>query len=536
MNRTYSVMEEGHLRINWIRLILVGLYFFSAVASIHSATSPQILAFFSGAAIVFLYAVLFVFLNRRGRDLRRISPVLLFLDVLVLTGVILGASTGKIEAAEMLRNSILYSIYFFFLMLSAFLNSRRLILGLGVFASLNYLLLVIHAAIIQGVLFTEDHGLLLKPGSLSPVGEGLKILYLLAGAFIIHSVVGLLQKLTRELQNRDRMEELVHSLDRARSETGNVTRDLENSVIHLSDFSRETVGKMQEHSVAVEEMSMALEDLSASSEKSQSAAISQKTRIKEIRDGSEDTTRAMESIHRESQEIANRIETINRLGEEATDSAESTGSALEGIAQSFVRLTEINAVITEIAGRTNLLALNASIEAARAGDAGRGFSVVADEVNKLADFSATNARTVTEIIRENKNVVETGKSSAELAIEKIRSQQTELNELRRRFGLIDELFARSLETNVSFLKDLDEILTHSRDIALNAADQRLNVAEILENLMSISGMAMNLSSLADSLQQEIDGIKTDAALLNQIASDALPENSREDTSTTTDTE
>ncbi|MDI7205294.1 methyl-accepting chemotaxis protein, partial [Leptospira santarosai] len=87
-------------------------------------------------------------------------------------------------------------------------------------------------------------------------------------------------------------------------------------------------------------------------------------------------------------------------------SVEKTGEFLRNISNSFQRVDEINRILGEIADKTNLLSLNASIEAARAGAAGRGFAVVAQEVSKLAEFTATNAKMISKVVQESLEFIE----------------------------------------------------------------------------------------------------------------------------------
>ncbi|MDR3460749.1 MAG: methyl-accepting chemotaxis protein, partial [Beijerinckiaceae bacterium] len=104
--------------------------------------------------------------------------------------------------------------------------------------------------------------------------------------------------------------------------------------------------------------------------------------------------------------------------------------AMDGIAESSRKITQIIGVIDEIAFQTNLLALNAGVEAARAGDAGRGFAVVASEVRALAQRSAEAAKEIkglisassTQVDQGVKLVDETGKS-----LERIMTQVGEIN-------------------------------------------------------------------------------------------------------------
>ena len=111
---------------------------------------------------------------------------------------------------------------------------------------------------------------------------------------------------------------------------------------------------------------------------------------------------------RRSEELASRSLEAGRHGLAAV---QDTGRAMEAIAESSAKVNRISTVITDIARQTNLLSLNAAIEAAKAGAMGKGFAVVAEEVRKLAERSNAAAKEITLLIQESSDRVGLGADS-----------------------------------------------------------------------------------------------------------------------------
>ena len=142
----------------------------------------------------------------------------------------------------------------------------------------------------------------------------------------------------------------------------------------------------------------------------------------EIGDGAEHQRVAMGQFsamdHKISDSILDvneRMEMANRLSAESLkmaagglSSAQQASKSMEAIKESSDKVGKITGVITDIARQTNLLSLNAAIEAAKAGDQGKGFAVVAEEVRKLAERSGLAAKEITELIRESTEKVQEG--------------------------------------------------------------------------------------------------------------------------------
>jgi methyl-accepting chemotaxis protein len=214
----------------------------------------------------------------------------------------------------------------------------------------------------------------------------------------------------------------------------------------------------------------------------------------------------MGQISTSIEEVSRHLEEIAALAGESVQKAEEGARAVlqvvEGIgaiAESSEKIGGIVTVISDIADQTNLLALNAAIEAARAGEHGRGFAVVADEVGKLADRSSASTKEIEGLIKDSvKNVgrgVQTAQGSRG-AMEQIRASSQHVKEM------IASL-SESMREQVTAMKELSiavgSVNEMSQGISAATEEQTTNAKQVSKALESVNELTQAASSSAGEM-------------------------------------
>jgi len=247
-----------------------------------------------------------------------------------------------------------------------------------------------------------------------------------------------------------------------------------------------------------------------------------KTETKKQLDMNTQSTTLTQSLREELNQTADSGKTasqdatkIKSLSDECDKKLQNARGVIEKLKDESSRIAEISNTINDIADKTNLLSLNASIESARAGEHGKGFAVVADEISKLADISISSAKEIGEIIRMSVNRISEASFQIQETSQALRDIITFLED-NRQFLLVLEKFIKSQDDDVQTLISHFENFLNFTDTIAETTDKAItDINESQDMLRQIEVFYINLSDMSNTLLQLTDKLSSNIESLQK---------------------
>ncbi|MEM1095281.1 MAG: methyl-accepting chemotaxis protein [Bacteroidota bacterium] len=282
-------------------------------------------------------------------------------------------------------------------------------------------------------------------------------------------------------QATDNIHSLVHQI-------GDVVQRTASASLQISSAAEELASGTQEQSNQSTEVSRAVEDMAGSI--AENAAYADKTATVVIESG--------EIARAGSHVVKQTVDKMQLIAEVVGRSAETVNA----LNTSSEQIGQIVSVIDDIADQTNLLALNAAIEAARAGEQGRGFAVVADEVRKLAERTTKATEEIAQMINAMQakagdavHAIEAGTAEVEAGMTLADQAGASLSQIVKEVGGTVDLISQIAEASKAQSAASEQIAHNVESISVVTDQTARSVAEIARSSEDLSGLMQDVGTL-----------------------------------------
>jgi twitching motility protein PilJ len=291
----------------------------------------------------------------------------------------------------------------------------------------------------------------------------------------------------------DQMRSLVSAINETAVQVSSAAQETQATAMHLAEASEHQAQEIAGASAAINEMAVSIDQVSANA--SESSAVAERS-VAIANKGAEvvqATINGMDNIREQIQETSKRIK---RLGESSQE------------------IGDIISLITDIADQTNILSLNAAIQASMAGDAGRGFAVVADEVQRLAERSAAATKQIEALVK----TIQNDTNEAVISMEQTTTEVVRGARLAQDAGV-------ALEEIENVSKNLAELIQNISNAARQQASSAGHISNTMNVIQEITSQTSagttataksigNLAEMANKLRESVAGFKLPEADLD----------------------
>ena len=300
--------------------------------------------------------------------------------------------------------------------------------------------------------------------------------------------------------NSDAMEEIGNELASNMTETASAVNEISANIDGVKQQAMTQAASVTETAATVEEIVRTIKQLNNSIE-TQAASVAQSS------SSVEEMVANIASIGQTLGKTDDVIKSLTTATGDGKATLVTSNTVTQKIAEESGSLMEASSVIQHIASQTNLLAMNAAIEAAHAGEAGKGFAVVADEIRKLAEESSTQGKTITTTLKTLSGEIETLSSSSKTVEEKF-------NVIFNLAEQVKEMSARLTEAMREQENGSKEVLTAIKSINTVTTEVQAGSEEMLKGGEGVAEEMQKLDSLTRIITESMNEMASGAIQIN----------------------